>query len=132
MPRNRENPARAINKLQAGDMFKLFNLVQAEFIDSNLDDLGFARYASEKLGVTVSHSSVATARQNLPTPIPSRRELDLAKAPVDPAAELQALKQRVFALEQHLAAIDSFLTQVKGDSYVQALIEKGFAPIGGK
>jgi hypothetical protein len=58
-------PAKTVNKLHAKDVFRLTNLVAAEYVSSKLSDVAFAIVATEKLGVEVNKNNVASARETL-------------------------------------------------------------------
>lgn len=80
---------------------KLLMLVEAEYVNYNKDDNTFAKYATEKLGFSVSGSNVTGRRNALD--IPATRTAKMAAKSLDTASLLSLLadiERRVAALER--------------------------------
>ena len=80
---------------------KLLMLVEAEYVNYNKDDNTFAKYASEKLGFSVSGSNVAGRRHALN--IPATRTNNMMKKNTDVAALIsliEGLEKRIVELER--------------------------------
>lgn len=86
---------------------KLLMLVEAEYQTKNVDDNTFAKYATEKLGFSVSGSNVAGRRNALD--MPATRTQNIIRKNTDAASLLsliEGLEKRIVELERRLGSVE--------------------------
>lgn len=87
-------------QLTGRERFALWNLVQAEYVKSGMNDTGFAALAQEKLGFVLNDNHIAGAREGLE--IPNNLHAAKEMSPAALVARVQALEAAMKGLYRHL------------------------------
>lgn len=96
-----------VNRLTHAQMFKLGDLIRVKYTESGLDNVKFAAFASETLGIQVSRQTVERTVNDLELP----QNRPMSRRQTITVGDCIGLVQRVAALEDQVSKLAMYIKQ---------------------